>query len=105
MTEQELASVIWDIKEIIRGLYDDAEVEDVILPFTLLRRLDCVLDEKRDAIMEELKKIPDDAPEKMKKIKLESILRSTIISTPSLTTCATSLPTSYTSRMLVNTWT
>ncbi len=75
MTEQELASVIWDIKEIIRGLYDDAEVEDVILPFTLLRRLDCVLDEKRDAIMEELKKIPDDAPEKMKKIKLESILR------------------------------
>ena len=39
MTEQELSSVIWDIKEIIRGLYDDAEVEDVILPFTLLRRL------------------------------------------------------------------
>lgn len=75
MTEQELASVIWDIKEIIRGLYDDAEVEDVILPFTLLRRLDCVLDEKRDAIMEELSKIPTDAPEKMKKIKLDSILR------------------------------
>ena len=75
MTEQELSSVIWDIKEIIRGLYDDAEVEDVILPFTLLRRLDCVLDDKRDAIMEELNKIPADAPEKMKKIKLESILR------------------------------
>ena len=34
MTEQELANVIWDIKEIIRNLYDDAEVEDVILPFT-----------------------------------------------------------------------
>ena len=75
MTEQELASVIWDIKEIIRGLYDDAEVEDVILPFTLLRRLDCVLDEKRDAIMEQLNKISADAPEKMKKIKLDSILR------------------------------
>lgn len=26
MTEQELANVIWDIKEIIRNLYDDAEV-------------------------------------------------------------------------------
>ena len=37
--EQELANIIWDIKEIIRNLYDDAEVEDVILPFTLLRRL------------------------------------------------------------------
>lgn len=56
MTEQELANVIWDIKEIIRNLYDDAEVEDVILPFTLLRRLDCVLDDKREEIMTELNK-------------------------------------------------
>ena len=46
--EQELANIIWDIKEIIRNLYDDAEVEDVILPFTLLRRLDCGLDDKRE---------------------------------------------------------
>lgn len=75
MTEQELSSVIWDIKEIIRGLYDDAEVEDVILPFTLLRRLDCVLDDKRDAIMEELKQIPADMPEKMKRIKLGNVLK------------------------------
>ena len=46
MTEQELANVIWDIKEVIRNSYDDSEVEDVILPFTLLRRLDCVLEDK-----------------------------------------------------------
>lgn len=56
MTEQELANVIWDIKEIIRNSYDDSEVEDVILPFTLLRRLDCVLEDKYDAILEELSK-------------------------------------------------
>lgn len=30
MTEQELANVIWDIKEVIRNYYDDSEVEDVI---------------------------------------------------------------------------
>ena len=71
MTEQELANVIWDIKEIIRNLYDDAEVEDVILPFTLLRRLDCVLDEKRDAIMEELKDLPD----AQKKFKLKALMK------------------------------
>ena len=59
MTEQELANVIWDIKEIIRNLYDDAEGEDVILPFTLLRRLDCVLDDKREVIMEQIKDLPD----------------------------------------------
>ena len=71
MTEQELANVIWDIKEIIRNLYDDAEVEDVILPFTLLRRLDCVLDDKRDAIMEELKDLPD----AQKKFKLKALMK------------------------------
>ena len=71
MTEQELANVIWDIKEIIRNLYDDAEVEDVILPFTLLRRLDCVLDEKRDAIMAEIKDLPD----AQKKFKLKALMR------------------------------
>ena len=53
MTEQELANVIWDIKEVIRNSYDDSEVEDVILPFTLLRRLDCVLEDKYDDILEE----------------------------------------------------
>lgn len=74
MTEQELANVIWDIKEIIRNLYDDAEVEDVILPFTLLRRLDCVLDEHRDAIMKEMNAIKD-KPALMQEIKLKSLLK------------------------------
>ena len=74
MTEQELANVIWDIKEIIRNLYDDAEVEDVILPFTLLRRLDCVLDEHRDAIMTEMEAIKD-KPIVMQNIKLKSLLK------------------------------
>ncbi len=74
MTEQELANVIWDIKEIIRNLYDDAEVEDVILPFTLLRRLDCVLDEHRDAITNEMNAIKD-KPTLMQDIKLKSLLK------------------------------
>lgn len=71
MTEQELANVIWDIKEIIRNLYDDAEVENVILPFTLLRRLDCVLDTCRDAISNDL----DHTPEEMRKYKLKQLMR------------------------------
>ena len=74
MTEQELANVIWDIKEIIRNLYDDAEVEDVILPFTLLRRLDCVLDAHRDDIMRELEAIKD-KPAIMQDIRLKAMLK------------------------------
>ena len=78
MTEQELARVIWNIKEIIRNFYDDSEVEDVILPFTLLRRLDCVLDEHRDDIITELEGIVDADPERQKnkrEMKLKSLLR------------------------------
>ena len=78
MTEQDLARVIWNIKEIIRNFYDDSEVEDVILPFTLLRRLDCVLDEHRDEIITELESIVDADPERQKnkrEMKLKSLLR------------------------------
>ena len=68
MTEQELANVIWDIKEVIRNYYDDSEVEDVILPFTLLRRLDCVLEDKYETILNTL----NETPEEMRKYKLQS---------------------------------
>lgn len=66
MTEQELASTIWNIKEIIRDDYDDTEVENVILPFTVLRRLDCVLEDKYEKIKKEL----DATDEKLREMKL-----------------------------------
>lgn len=72
MTAQELGRHIWSIKESIRGLYDDSEVEDVILPFTLLRRIDCVLEEKKDLIVQELEKEPD---EKKREYKLKALMR------------------------------
>ena len=65
MTEQELAGMIWNIKEIIRGVYDDTEVENVILPFTLLRRLDCVLQDRYDELYQQYKEFPDDKKEVM----------------------------------------
>ena len=71
MTEQELANVIWDIKEVIRNSYDDSEVEDVILPFTLLRRLDCVLEDKYEDILDELNK----CEENLKKYKLQALMK------------------------------
>lgn len=71
MTEQELAGVIWGIKEIIRDDYDDTEVENVILPFTVLRRLDCVLEDK----YEEIKKELDATDEKVRAAKLQVLLK------------------------------
>lgn len=71
MTDQDLANIIWNIKEIIRNLYDDSEVEDIILPFTLLRRLDCVLENSYESILEELNK----SDENVRKYKLQQLMR------------------------------
>lgn len=71
MTAQQLASLIWDIKDIIRDVYEDPEVENVILPFTLLRRMDCVLLDKKKIIDEELEKVP----EQMRLLKLDILMR------------------------------
>ena len=71
MTEQELAGMIWNIKEIIRGVYDDTEVENVILPFTLLRRLDCVLQDKYEELYEQYRAFPDEK----KEIMLQALMR------------------------------
>lgn len=71
MTAQELGQHIWSIKESIRGLYDDSEVEDVILPFTLLRRIDCVLESRREVIAKGLESVTD---EKKRAYKLKSLM-------------------------------
>lgn len=63
MTAQELAQMIWSIKELIRDDYNDKDVDQVILPFTLLRRLDCVLENKQDIIKSALEQIPEDKRE------------------------------------------
>lgn len=65
MTAQELAQMIWSIKELIRDDYNDKDVDQVILPFTLLRRLDCVLEDKQEIIKEALEQIPEDKRESL----------------------------------------
>lgn len=72
MTEQELAGLIWDVKETIRDTYDDTEVENVILPFTVLRRMDCILKPVRDEIEAEVAKYDD---ESMKDIARKTLIR------------------------------
>lgn len=40
----EKVSFIWSIAELLRGPYRPNQYKDVMLPMTVLRRLDCVLD-------------------------------------------------------------
>ena len=45
----EISSFIWNVcDDVLRGLFKPHEYGDVILPFTVLRRLDCVLEPHKD---------------------------------------------------------
>ncbi len=43
MTHTEIVSFIWDVANLIRDTFKRGKYQDVILPLTVLRRLDCVL--------------------------------------------------------------
>ena len=43
-----LGSFIWSIADQLRGPYRPNQYGNVILPFTILRRLDCILEPDRD---------------------------------------------------------
>ena len=49
-----LSSFLWSVADLLRGDYKQADYGKVILPFTVLRRLDCVLGPTKDAVLEEL---------------------------------------------------
>ena len=52
----ELANFLWSVADLLRGDYKQADYGKVILPFTLLRRLDCVLEGTKDDVLAEFKK-------------------------------------------------
>ncbi len=53
MTDPNLSSFIWSVADLLRGDYKQSEYGKVILPFTVLRRLDCVLESTKDAVLAE----------------------------------------------------
>jgi type I restriction enzyme M protein len=52
-TNQNLSSFIWSVADLLRGDYKQSEYGKVILPFTVLRRLDCVLESTKAAVLTE----------------------------------------------------
>lgn len=55
----ELANFLWSVADLLRGDYKQADYGKVILPFTLLRRLDCVLESTKEGVLAEYKKRKD----------------------------------------------
>ena len=60
---------IWNIAESLRGPFKPSEYGSVVLPFTVLRRLDAVLADTKPAVLEAAKGI-ESLPEMLQTIKL-----------------------------------
>lgn len=53
MNHQSLSAFIWSVADLLRGDYKQSDYGKIILPFTVLRRLDCVLESTKDAVLAE----------------------------------------------------
>ncbi|KZL09822.1 class I SAM-dependent DNA methyltransferase [Pseudovibrio sp. Ad26] len=65
-----LAAFIWSLADLLRGDFKQSQYGRVILPFTLLRRLECVLEGSKDAVIAQADKLksmnlPEEAQEKL----------------------------------------
>ena len=48
---RDMVTFIWSVADLLRGDYKQSEYGKVILPLTVLRRLDCVLEPTKPAVL------------------------------------------------------
>lgn len=61
MSQQNNANFIWSIADLLRGTYRPHQYGGIVLPFTILRRLDAVLEPTKHTVLDEAKKRGDAA--------------------------------------------
>lgn len=54
---QELANFIWSVADLLRGPYRPPQYERVMLPMTVLRRFDCVLELTKDDVLNHYQRV------------------------------------------------
>ncbi|MDF5149450.1 type I restriction-modification system subunit M N-terminal domain-containing protein, partial [Vibrio parahaemolyticus] len=63
-----LASLIWSVADLLRGDFKQSQYGRIILPFTVLRRLECVLEANKQKVLvavESTKALPEVARDKL----------------------------------------
>ena len=70
-THEELKSKIWEVANRLRGPYRPPQYRLVMLPMIVLRRLDCLLEPTKDAVLKKLKELE---AQKMPQAAWDSIL-------------------------------
>ena len=66
----DIVSFLWSVAELLRGDYKAADYGKVILPFTVLRRLDCLLEPTKDAVLKAARTLPAAADPAMREALL-----------------------------------
>ncbi len=66
----EKVSFIWSVADLLRGDYKASDYGKVILPFTVLRRLDCLLEPTKKAVLAQAAKLPAKADSAMREMLL-----------------------------------
>ena len=62
------AAFLWSVADLLRGDFKQSQYGRIILPFTLLRRLECVLEQSKEDVLakyESVKAMPEQAQEKV----------------------------------------
>lgn len=67
---QSLSSLAWSIAEILRGDFKQSEYGKVVLPFVVLRRLDCILESSKDAVIRAYESLPEGVDDQTKDMML-----------------------------------
>ena len=71
MNQQNLADFIWSVADTLRGDFKQSEFGRIILPFTVLRRLECVLEPTRKQVQQQYANL------KGSRVDLDLVLPST----------------------------
>jgi type I restriction enzyme M protein len=66
----EKVSFVWSVADLLRGSYKASDYGKVILPFVVLRRLDCLLEPTKPAVLAQLAKLP---------VSADPVMRETLL--------------------------
>ncbi|MFD0908693.1 type I restriction-modification system subunit M [Ruegeria arenilitoris] len=69
-----LGSFVWSIAELLRGDFKQSEYGKVVLPFVVLRRLDCILEQTKPAVLEMAATLPEDMDDEARDTLLSGVV-------------------------------
>jgi len=65
-----LSSFVWSVAEVLRGDFKQSDYGNIVLPFVVLRRLDCILDSSKQAVLEAAENLPKNIDEQTRDLML-----------------------------------